>query len=60
VPRESGTGRLVALAALIGHWLLMIAFGFFFADALRSYLTALTDRLSSLLDWFRNLLSLLG
>jgi hypothetical protein len=60
VPREGGTGRLVALTALVGHWLLMIAFGFFFADALRSYLTALTERLSFLLDWFRNLLSLLG
>jgi FtsH-binding integral membrane protein len=60
VPRERGAGRLVALTALVGHWLLMIAFGFFFADALRSYLTALTERLSFLLDWFRNLLSLLG
>jgi hypothetical protein len=60
VPRERGAGRLVAFAALIGHWLLMIAFGFFFADALRSYLTALTERLSSLLDWFRNLLTLFG
>jgi FtsH-binding integral membrane protein len=60
VPRERGAGRLVALAALAGHWLLMIAFGFFFADALRSYLTALTERLSFLLDWFRNLLNLLG
>ena len=55
VPREGGMGRLVEVAALIGHWLLMIAFGFFFADALRSYLTALTERLSFLLDWFRNL-----
>ena len=60
VPRERGAGRLVAAAALVGHWLLMIAFGFFFADALRSYLTALTERLSFLLDWVRNLLSLLG
>jgi hypothetical protein len=60
VQPERGAGRLVALAALIGHWLLMIAFGFFFADALRSYLTALIERLSFLLDWFRNLLSFLG
>jgi hypothetical protein len=60
VPRERGAGQLVATAALIGHWLLMIAFGFFFADALRSYLTALTERLSFLLDWFRNLPNLMG
>jgi hypothetical protein len=53
VPRERGAGRVVELAALSGHWLLMIAFGFFFADALRSYLTALTERLSLVLDWFR-------
>jgi hypothetical protein len=56
VPREQGAGRLVGLAALVGHWLLMIAFGFFFADALRSYLTALTERLSFLLDWLRALM----
>jgi hypothetical protein len=60
VPRERGVGRLVEMAALVRHWLLMIAFGFYFADALRSYLTALTERLSFLLDWFRNLLGLLG
>jgi hypothetical protein len=48
------------MASLLGHWLLMIAFGFFFADALRSYLTALTERLSFLLDWFRNLFNLVG
>jgi hypothetical protein len=55
VPREGSASRVVELAALLGHWLLMIAFGFFFADALRSYLTALTERLSFLLDWFRAL-----
>ena len=60
VPRERGMGRLVEMASLLGHWLLMIAFGFFFADALRSYLTALTERLSFLLDWFRNLFNLVG
>jgi hypothetical protein len=60
VPRERGVGRLVEMVSLLGHWLLMIAFGFFFADALRSYLTALTERLSFLLDWFRNLFGLFG
>jgi FtsH-binding integral membrane protein len=56
VPRESGAGRLVAGAALVGHWLLMIAFGFFFASALQTYMSALTERLSFLLDWFRTLI----
>ncbi|MFL5806853.1 MAG: hypothetical protein ACJ8CR_34635 [Roseiflexaceae bacterium] len=56
VPRESGAGRLVALTVLVGHWLLMIAFGFFFASAMQTYLSALTERLSFLLDWFRALI----
>lgn len=53
VPKDSPTGRLVAISALIGHWLLMIAFGFFFASALQTYLSALTERLSFLLQWFQ-------
>jgi len=53
VPKDSSTGRLVAISALIGHWLLMIAFGFFFASALQTYLSALTERLSFLLQWFQ-------
>lgn len=51
VPKDSPAGRLVAISALIGHWLLMIAFGFFFASALQTYLSALTERLSFLLQW---------
>jgi hypothetical protein len=54
IPRESRMGRLVASATLIGHWLLMIAFGFFFASALQTYLSALVERLSSILDWLRS------
>jgi len=56
VPRESGAGRIVALTVLVGHWLLMLAFGFFFASAMQTYLSALTERLSFLLDWFRTLI----
>jgi FtsH-binding integral membrane protein len=55
VPRESGAGGLVRLTALLGHWLLMIAFGFFFASSMQTYLSALTERLSALLIWFRAL-----
>jgi len=53
IPRESRAGRLVAISVLVGHWLLMLAFGFFFASALQTYLSALTERLSFLMDWFR-------
>lgn len=53
VPQDRPAGRLVAAGALIGHWLLMIAFGFFFASALQTYLSALTERLSFLLQWIQ-------
>jgi FtsH-binding integral membrane protein len=53
VPQEGPSARLVATGALIGHWLIMIAFGFFFASALQTYLSALTERLSFLLQWFQ-------
>jgi FtsH-binding integral membrane protein len=55
VPQQSGGGRFVAFATLTGHWLLMIAFGFFFASAVQTYLAALTERLSFLLQWFQGL-----
>lgn len=55
LPEEGGASRLVRVTALLGHWLLMVAFGFFFASALQTYLSALTERLSFVLDWVRNL-----
>lgn len=48
VPVTSGTGRIVAGASVLGHWLLMIAFGFFFAGTVQTYLSALTERLQFL------------
>jgi hypothetical protein len=54
-PRETGAGRTIAVAAAVGHWLLMIAFGFFFAGAVQSYMSALTGRLQFLLDTFTTL-----
>jgi len=53
--QESRFGRMVRLTALVGHWLLMVSFGFFFASALQTYMSALTERLSFLLEWFRTL-----
>ena len=52
VPPESPRSRIVVLAATAGHWLLMIAFGFFFASAVQSYMSALTERLGFLLRFF--------
>lgn len=50
VAPQSRSARLVALAAASGHWLLMIAFGFFFAGAVQTYLSALTERLLAILS----------
>lgn len=51
-PQESARARLVAQTAALGHWLLMIAFGFFFASAVQSYLSALTERIGFVLRFF--------
>jgi hypothetical protein len=49
VPRTTRTGRLIAGTAHVGRWLLMVAFGFFFASALITYLTALSERFDFLI-----------
>jgi FtsH-binding integral membrane protein len=54
-PRDGASGRLIALFSMIGHWFLMVAFGFFFASAMQTYLSALTERLSFILDWVMQL-----
>ena len=43
---------IVALSATAGHWLLMIAFGFFFASGVQSYLSALNERLEFVIRFF--------
>ncbi len=53
VPRETASGRVVAFGALVGRWLLMVAFGFFLAGALLTYLTALNARLEFIVGWLR-------
>jgi hypothetical protein len=52
VPPESPRARIIALSASAGHWLLMIAFGFFFASAVQSYLSALNERLEFVIRFF--------
>lgn len=46
-------GRVIAISAQAGRWLLMVAFGFFFAGALVSYLTALSERFEFLMRLVR-------
>jgi hypothetical protein len=55
VPRETPAGRVVALGAQIGRWLLMVAFGFFLAGGLITYLTALNERIEFIVGWVRGL-----
>jgi len=52
VPPESSRARIVTLSATAGHWLLMIAFGFFFASAVQSYMSALNERLEFVIRFF--------
>ncbi|MEO7912727.1 MAG: hypothetical protein ABIV47_24005 [Roseiflexaceae bacterium] len=52
VPPESSRARIVALSATAGHWLLMIAFGVFFASAVQSYMSALNERLEFVITFF--------
>jgi len=52
-PRATPAGRLLAGAAAAGRWLLMIAFGFFFAGGVVTYLAALNGRLEFLVNWLR-------
>lgn len=54
VARSSPVGRVVAAGAQIGRWFLMVAFGFFFAGALVTYLSALNERLAAFISWFGN------
>ncbi|MCS6840309.1 MAG: hypothetical protein NZ699_10460 [Roseiflexus sp.] len=54
-PPESRSGRIVRGAAAVGHWVIMVAFGFFFASALQSYTSALVERINFVLATVRNL-----
>lgn len=57
VPRDSSAGRIVQRGAVVGHWLLMIAFGFFFAGAIQTYMVALTEQLRILTTLVAQLLT---
>ncbi|WP_129633444.1 hypothetical protein [Candidatus Oscillochloris fontis] len=53
VPHETPGGAIVQTSARLGRWLLMIAFGFFLAGSLLTYITALNERLAFIVDWVR-------
>jgi hypothetical protein len=55
-PREGSIGRLVALGAQAGRWLLVIAFGFFLAGSILTYLAALDGQIDFLVRLPRLLL----
>lgn len=51
-PRSTALARVAAQVAALGHWLLMVAFGFFFASAVQSYMSALIERVGAVLRFF--------
>jgi hypothetical protein len=54
-PEKGPFLRVSVMSAQMGRWLLMVAFGFFLAGALITYLTALSDRLEFLINWVKGL-----
>jgi len=56
LPRETGMGRFVASGGSIGRWLMIVAFGFFFAGALLTYINALNERLQFIVTWAQSLM----
>jgi hypothetical protein len=47
--------RQIDLAARVGRWVLLLAFGFFLAGSVNSYLAALNERLLFIIDWMRTI-----
>ncbi|MCU0490975.1 MAG: hypothetical protein MUD01_05285 [Chloroflexaceae bacterium] len=55
LPRSGGTGVVVRGLGRLGRWLLILAFGFFFAGTVLTYLTALNERLSFIVTWIQSI-----
>ncbi|MBP1465421.1 hypothetical protein EYB53_006855 [Candidatus Chloroploca sp. M-50] len=47
------SGQLIRGSARVGRWFLIVAFGFFLAGGLLTYLTALNERLEFIVTWLR-------
>ncbi|WP_322820817.1 hypothetical protein [Chloroflexus sp.] len=45
--------RWIDLVASVGRWILLLAFGFFLAGSIVSYLAALNERLLFIIDWIQ-------
>jgi hypothetical protein len=50
--------RWIDLVASVGRWILLLAFGFFLAGSIVSYLAALNERLLFIIDWIRAIASM--
>lgn len=48
--------RWIDSAARVGRWVLLLAFGFFLAGSISSYLAALNERLLFIVEWVRAIL----
>ncbi len=48
--------RWIAEVARVGRWVLLVAFGFFLAGSIGSYLAALNERLLFIVEWLRAVL----
>ncbi|WP_322489987.1 hypothetical protein [Chloroflexus sp.] len=48
--------RWIDSAARVGRWVLLLAFGFFLAGSISSYLAALNERLLFIVEWVRAVL----
>lgn len=48
--------RWIESAARVGRWVLLLAFGFFLAGSVSSYLAALNERLLFIVEWVRAVL----
>lgn len=56
-PERAALLRVSEISAQTGRWILMVSFGFFFAGALITYLTALSDRLEFIVNWVTRLIT---
>jgi hypothetical protein len=52
-PSDPQRQRQIDLVTRLGRWVLLLAFGFFLAGSVSSYLTALNERLLFIIDWVR-------
>ncbi len=57
VPRNAPLKRASQISARLGRWVIVVTFGFFFAGALLTYVTALSDRIEFIVGWVWSLMA---